>query len=59
MFENEDMNEIMKIYHRISFGTNYEYDRLIEIESGRILNPNEMCIVQGIVLDFLNKKVLQ
>ena len=56
MFENDDMNEIMKIYHRISFNANDEYDRLIEIESGRILNPNEMCIVQGIVLDFLNKK---
>lgn len=56
MFENEDMNEIMKIYHRISFNANDEYDKLIEIESGRILNPNEICIVQGIVLDFLNKK---
>ena len=34
-FENEDMNEIMKIYHRISFNANDEYDKLIEIESGK------------------------
>lgn len=54
--ENEDISEILKNYHRISFKANDEYDRLIEIESGRILNPNEMCYVQGLVLDFLSKK---
>lgn len=53
---DEDIGYIMRRYHRISGDFDGRcYDELIEIEGEKILSSSDIRILQGVIIEYLNK----
>lgn len=54
-FENKSIKDIMRVYHRTDDMTDM-YDKIIEIECEKICTIEDMISIQGIILEYINRK---